>query len=86
VYWFCAAPTAKAVVAIARGAVAALVVTEDFGDTTSENAAEIEAALESLAVITKEETPATAGVPAIVPVDEFNVKPVGKCPLVELHL
>ena len=77
-YWLCAAPTAKAVVVIARGPVATLVATDDFGDTTSENGAEIETALESLAVIAKEETPATVGVPAIVPVDEFNVRPVGK--------
>jgi hypothetical protein len=74
------------VVVICKDPVVAFVDTEDFGDTTRENAAEIEAALESLAVITNEETPATVGVPAIVPVDEFNVKPVGKCPLGELHV
>jgi hypothetical protein len=42
--------------------------------------------MESFALIANDETPATTGVPAIVPVNEFNVNPIGKCPLPTLHV
>jgi hypothetical protein len=60
--------------------------TEDFGDTAKEYSAETAAALESRTVVTNEKTPGVVGVPAIVPVDKFNVRPAGKWPLVELHV
>ena len=50
------------------------------------NVADAETALESFALTANDETPATAGVPAIVPVNEFNINPIGKCPLRTLHV
>jgi hypothetical protein len=44
------------------------------------------AAVESLAAIVNANAPANVGVPAIVPVDEFRVSPVGRCPPVILHV
>jgi hypothetical protein len=61
-------------------------VAEDFGDTAMLNVADAEAALESFALIANDETPATVGVPAIVPVRAFNINPTGKCPLLTLHV
>jgi hypothetical protein len=52
------------------------------GETLSEKPVEREAALESWTLVMKENVPAQVGVPEMVPVVGFSVRPVGSVPLV----
>ena len=52
----------------------------------SENPVDVDADCESLTCVVKEKDPASVGVPDTAPVDELRVKPLGRCPLVVLHV
>lgn len=51
------------------------------GDTTRDKLLETESALESCTLVVNEKAPAEVGVPAMVPVGKFSVRPAGSCPL-----
>jgi len=64
---------------------AALFETDETGEHFKENPADAEFDLESWTLAIKVYVPAEVAVPAIVPVAEFIVRPLGSCPLVCDH-